>query len=635
MKHIIIGTAGHIDHGKTTLIKALTGRETDTLKEEKARGISINLGFTFFDLPSGKRAGIIDVPGHEKFVKNMLAGVSGIDIVLMVIAADEGVMPQTKEHLEILQLLNIKKGLVVLTKKDMVDEEWLEMIKEDVKDRVKGTFLENSPIIPVSSKTGEGIDKIMEYVEEASEEVEAKDTIGHFRMPVDRVFSVSGFGTVVTGTIFGGRINTGETVEIYPQKITGKIRNIQVHDKDVTFAEAGQRCALNISGVKGEEVSRGNVISKEDIMEPSLTIDCNLYYLKSAEKPLINRQRVRLYHGTDEILCRVIILDKEEVKPGENAYVQLKLEEPIAAQRNDRYVIRSYSPMITIGGGAIIEPVAKKAKRLNKEYLEELKIKESGSADSIVESIVNKLSSNYPGNNEILKALGKNEDRLADILDTLVKEKKIIRLDAGDKPVYIHNKFLMKKIEEASELLKEFHKNNPLKAGISKEEFKNKVFGKNLKQRNYDEILDVLLKGDIIKITGNNVALYDFQIVYDAYQKEIKETILKQFKEGKYMPPRLEDLSANIKNKKDFKAVLDSLLDQGELYKVNEECILYNEYFTEAKNMLTQHIQSNDFITAGDFRDLLDTSRKYAVAILEHFDSLKITKRVEDKRFLM
>jgi len=635
MKHIIIGTAGHIDHGKTTLIKALTGRETDTLKEEKARGISINLGFTFFDLPSGKRAGIIDVPGHEKFVKNMLAGVSGIDIVLMVIAADEGVMPQTKEHLEILQLLNIKKGLVVLTKKDMVDEEWLEMIKEDVKDRVKGTFLENSPIIPVSSKTGEGIDKIMEYVEEASEEVEAKDTIGHFRMPVDRVFSVSGFGTVVTGTIFGGRINTGETVEIYPQKITGKIRNIQVHDKDVNFAEAGQRCALNISGVKGEEVSRGNVISKEDIMEPSLTIDCNLYYLKSAEKPLINRQRVRLYHGTDEILCRVIILDKEEVKPGENAYVQLKLEEPIAAQRNDRYVIRSYSPMITIGGGAIIEPVAKKAKRLNKEYLEELKIKESGSADSIVESIVNKLSFNYPGNNEILKALGKNEDRLADILDSLVKEKKIIRLNAGDKPVYIHNKFLMKKIGEASELLKEFHKNNPLKAGISKEEFKNKVFGKNLKQRNYDEILDILLKGDIIKITGNNVALYDFQIVYDVYQKEIKETILKQFKEGKYMPPRLEDLSANIKNKKDFKAVLDSLLDQGELYKINEECILYNEYFSEAKNMLTQHIQSNGFITAGEFRDLLDTSRKYAVAILEHFDSLKITKRVEDKRFLM
>lgn len=635
MKHIIIGTAGHIDHGKTTLIKALTGRETDTLKEEKARGISINLGFTFFDLPSGKRAGIIDVPGHEKFVKNMLAGVSGIDIVLMVIAADEGVMPQTKEHLEILQLLNIKKGLVVLTKKDMVDEEWLEMIKEDVKDRVKGTFLENSPIIPVSSKTGEGINKIMEYVEEASEEVEAKDTMGHFRMPVDRVFSVSGFGTVVTGTIYGGRINTGEAIEIYPQKITGKIRNIQVHDKDVNFAEAGQRCALNISGVKSDEVSRGNVISKEDIMEASLTIDCNLYYLKSAEKPLINRQRVRLYHGTDEILCRVIILDKEEVKPGENAYVQLKLEKPIAAQRNDRYVIRSYSPMITIGGGAIIEPVAKKAKRLNKEYLEELKIKESGSADSIIESTINKLSSNYPGNNEILKALGKNEDRLVEILDSLVKQKKIIRLEAGDKPLYIHNKFLMKKIEEVNELLKEFHKKNPLKAGISKEEFKNKVFGKNLKQRNYDEILDTLLKGDIIKITGNNVALYDFEIVYDSYQNEIKETILKQFKEGKYMPPRLEDISANIKNKKDFKAVLDSLLDQGELYKVNEECILYNEYFSEAKHMLTQHIQSNGFITAGDFRDLLDTSRKYAVAILEHFDSLKITKRVEDKRFLI
>lgn len=634
MKHIIVGTAGHIDHGKTTLIKALTGRETDTLKEEKARGISINLGFTFFDLPSGKRAGIIDVPGHEKFVKNMLAGVSGIDIVLMVIAADEGVMPQTKEHLEILQLLNIKKGLVVLTKKDMVDEEWLEMIKEDVKDRIKGTFLENSPIIPVSSKTGEGIDEIIDYIEKATEEVEAKDTIGHFRMPVDRVFSVSGFGTVVTGTIFGGRINIGENVEIYPQKITGKIRNIQVHDQDVNFAEAGQRCALNISGVKSHEVSRGNVISKEDIMEPSLMIDCSLYYLKSAEKPLVNRQRVRLYHGTDEILCRVIILNKEEVKPGEYAYVQLKLENPIAAQRNDRYVIRSYSPMITIGGGTIIEPVAKKAKRLSKEYLEELKIKESGSVHSIIESTIKKLSINYPGNNEILKALGKNEDKLPDILEDLVKERKIIRLEAGDKPVYLHNEFIINKMEETNDLLKEFHKNNPLKAGISKEEFKNKIFGKNLKQKNYDEILDILLKSELIKITGNHVALKDFEIVYDSYQKEIKDIILKEYKEGKYQPPRLEDIGAPIKNKKEFKAVLDSLLEQGELYKVNEECTLYKDYFYEAKDKLIHYIESNGYITAGDFRDLLDTSRKYAVAILEHFDSLKITKRVEDKRFL-
>lgn len=634
MKHIIIGTAGHIDHGKTTLIKALTGRETDTLKEEKSRGISINLGFTFFDLPSGKRAGIIDVPGHEKFVKNMLAGVSGIDIVMLVIAADEGIMPQTKEHLEILQLLNIKNGAVVLTKKDMVDDEWLEMIKEEVREKIQGTFLENSPILPVSSRTGEGMDKVMEYLDKASEEVEAKDTIGHFRMPVDRVFSISGFGTVVTGTIYGGRVTIGDIIEIYPQRIKGKIRNVQVHDKDVNFAEAGQRCALNISGIKTEEISRGDVIAKEGILEPSLMIDCSMYYLKSADKPLINRQRVRLYHGTDEIFCRVVILDREEINPGESAYVQLRLEKPISAQRNDRYVIRSYSPMVTIGGGAIIEPVARKAKRLNKEYIEELKIKESGSVNSIIESTVDKLSKDYPGNNEILKALGKNEEKLPEILENLVQEKKIICLQSGDKNIYIHNKFFMKKLEETEALLKEFHKNNPLKPGISKEEFKNKIFTKSLKQKNYDELLKLLIEENLIKITGNSIALDSFQVVYSKEQQEIKNYILKEYTEGAYAPPKVEDLSSKVKNKKEFKAVLESLIEQGELYKVSEDCILKSDYFIKAKEDLIEFIEKNGAVTAGEFRDMLNTSRKYAVAILEHLDSLKITKRVEDTRVL-
>ena len=306
MKHIIIGTAGHIDHGKTTLIKALTGRETDTLKEEKDRGISINLGFTYFDLPSGRRAGIIDVPGHEKFIKNMLAGISSIDVVLLVIAADEGIMPQTREHFEILQLLNVKKGIIVLTKADLVDAEWIEMIKGDMRDEFKGTFLENAPIHAVSSKTKMGFEPLVEEVDKLTEEVDAKDTEGHFRLPVDRVFSVSGFGTVVTGTIISGRIKVGDTVEVYPSKVVTKVRGIQIHDKPEEFGEAGQRCAINLANIKISEISRGDVVSKENIMEPSFSIDCALYYLKSAEKPLVNRQRVRLYHGTDEILCRVV-----------------------------------------------------------------------------------------------------------------------------------------------------------------------------------------------------------------------------------------------------------------------------------------------------------------------------------------
>lgn len=343
MKHIIIGTAGHIDHGKTTLIKALTGRETDTLKEEKDRGISINLGFTYFDLPSGRRAGIIDVPGHEKFIKNMLAGISSIDVVLLVIAADEGIMPQTREHFEILQLLNVKKGIIVLTKSDLVDAEWIEMIKGDLKDEFKGTFLENAPIHAVSSKTKTGFEALVMDIDKITEEVAAKDTEGHFRLPVDRAFTISGFGSVVTGTIISGRVKVGDTIEVYPSKVVTKVRGIQIHDKPEEFGEAGQRCAINLANIKLSEIGRGDVVSKVNIMEPSFSIDCVLYYLKSAKKPLVNRQRVRLYHGTDEILCRVVILDREEIAPGESAYVQLRLEKQINAQRNDRFVLRSYS----------------------------------------------------------------------------------------------------------------------------------------------------------------------------------------------------------------------------------------------------------------------------------------------------
>jgi len=409
MKHIIIGTAGHIDHGKTTLIKALTGRETDTLQEEKNRGISINLGFTYFDLPSGRRAGIIDVPGHEKFIKNMLAGISSIDVVLLVIAADEGIMPQTREHFEILKLLNIKKGIVVLTKSDLVEADWLDMIKEDIKEEFKDTFLEDAPIHAVSSKTKMGFEELIVDIDKLTEEVEAKDTEGHFRLPVDRSFSISGFGTVVTGTIISGKVSLGDTVEIYPGKVKAKVRGIRVHDVPSELGEAGQRCAINLANIKVSEVQRGNVVAKEDIMEPSLIIDCKLYHIKTAEKSIVNRQRVRLYHGTEEIICRIIPLDKEEIKPGQWAYVQLRLEKPITVQRNDRYIIRSYSPMNTIAGGIIIEPNAKKSKKVTVEYLEELKLKESGKSTNILENTVKNLSDTYPDSLAILKSLGKNK----------------------------------------------------------------------------------------------------------------------------------------------------------------------------------------------------------------------------------
>ncbi len=631
MKHIVIGTAGHIDHGKTTLIKALTGKDTDTLKEEKERGISINLGFTFFDLPSGKRAGIIDVPGHEKFIKNALAGVSGIDVVLLVIAADEGIMPQTKEHFEILQLLGIKKGIIVITKVDLVDKEWLKMLKEDINDYFKDTFLQYAPIHFVSSKTGTGIKELVNDIDKITEEVETKDIEGFFRMPIDRAFTVSGFGTVVTGTIISGKIKEGDIVEIYPSHILSKIRGIQVHENQVEFAEAGQRCAINLSNIKLNEIKRGDVIATKNTMAPSLITDCSFYYLKSCEKPLKNRQRVKLYHGTNEILCRIIILDKEEILPGEKSYVQLRLEEPLTAQKNDKFVIRNYSPMYTLGGGTIIEPLAKKAKRFDKNYIEELNIKESGNFESILEKTLEKISYEYPNINTISKSIGKNEINIQNKLEELVQCKKIIKLISLDKPIYIHKNFIKHKSEEIEKYLIHFHKNNPLKIGASKEEIKIKIFGKNIKQKIYDEILEILKNKKIININGNYIFLYNFKVKYNKENQLIKDKIINLYMNSKYMPPKYDEI---VQNKKDFKIVYDSLIDSGELIKVSEDYILLKKHYEYAKEIVIKFINENGNISVAKMRDMLNTSRKYAVILLEHFDNIKLTKRLGDIRVL-
>ena len=634
VKHIIIGTAGHIDHGKTALVKALTGRETDTLKEEKDRGISINLGFTFFDLPSGRRAGIIDVPGHEKFIKNMLAGVSSIDIVLMVIAADEGIMPQTREHFEILKLLGVKKGIIVLTKIDMVEEEWLSMVVDDVKEQFKGSFLEEAQMHCVSSKTGQGLAELACEIDTMTEEVAQKDITGHFRLPVDRVFSISGFGTIVTGTVISGKIEEGQTVMIYPSKLMSKIRGIQVHDDQVKTAQAGQRCALNITNVKTKEIDRGDVISIENVMEPSLMVDCRLYYLKSTSKPLVNRQRVRLYHGTSEIICRVIILDTQEISPGEEAYVQLRLEKPLTAQRNDRFVIRNYSPMYTIGGGSIIEPLAKKAKRFHNEYIEELKIKESGHSEDIIEKTVEKLSSEFPRISDIIKALGKNEGDVKEKLDILVSNQKLMKLEGGDSPVYIHINYLNKRIDALLKLTSDYHKINPLKLGISKEEIKIKVFGKSIKQKTYDDLLLGLEQKKVINLKSKFICEYGYEIVLTSPQLLERDTIIKAFEEAHYIPPKYEDLLDASKDKKIFKMVFELLLDQEIIFKINEECCLLDDYYVEVKHKVKNYIDENGSITVAQFRDMANSTRKYSLIILEHLDGIKFTKRKDDVRVI-
>lgn len=634
MHHIIIGTAGHIDHGKTTLIKALTGRETDTLKEEKDRGISINLGFTYFDLPSGKRAGIVDVPGHERFVKNMLAGIGGIDIVVLVIAADEGIMPQTREHLNILELLDIKRGIIAVTKKDAVDEEWLKMITDDIKKEVNGTFLKDAPMIAVSSITGEGLDELTKVIDEITDEVEEKDTVTDFRIPVDRVFTVSGFGTVITGTLISGNIKEGDACEIYTNGVKTKIRGIQVHEKSVKEAFAGQRVAINLANVKTEEVDRGNVVAKPGIMESSLMIDCRLKYLKDAPRQLNNRDRVRIYHGTSEILGRVVILDKEAVNPGESALIQIRLEAPLAARRGDKYVIRSYSPMVTIGGGTILDPNASKHKVLDSRVIEQLLLKEKGDPSDVVEQAINNNSSAFPKKDEIIKLSGKGIADIDEIITGLVKKGKIIEIPFTDGNIYIHKNYIENIKSKSIDLLEAFHKSNPLKTGMLKEEFKNKIFGKGIKQKLYDKLIEILNE-DTIDLSSNYISKKGFEIKLDKRQEEIKTKIFNVFKETGYQPPKPDDILKGFgREEKAAKMVFDALVDMDALMKINDEIYLTSENVAKAKAILQEFIAKNGSITAGEFRDSVGASRKYAVPVLEYFDSIKFTKRVEDKRIL-
>ncbi len=360
MREIVLGTAGHVDHGKTSLIKALTGIDTDRLKEEKKRGITIELGFAFLDLPCGHRIGIVDVPGHEKFVKNMVAGVTGMDLLAFVIAADEGIMPQTREHFEICRLLGVEKGLVILTKIDMVDEEWLELVEDEVREFCVGSFLEDAPILRVSSTTGEGIPDVLQVLDDFVRSHDFSDSLGPFRLPVDRVFAMKGFGAVVTGTSISGRIALGDELRFYPGELMTKVRGIQVHSKSVDQVEAGHRTAINLQGVDVEQIDRGMVAAPPGTLKPNYMLDCRFLYLASNTKPLKHRTRVRVHLGTDEIIGRISILEHDEVKPGEETGVQLLLERPVAVWPGDRYVIRSYSPVATIGGGRVLDNLSPK-----------------------------------------------------------------------------------------------------------------------------------------------------------------------------------------------------------------------------------------------------------------------------------
>lgn len=627
MKNIIIGTAGHVDHGKTALIKALTGIETDRIKEEKKRGITIELGFAYLDLPDGEKAGIIDVPGHEKFVKNMLAGAGGIDLALLVVAADEGFMPQTREHLGILSLLNISEGIIVITKKDMVDDDWLEVVCEDVRSEIKGTFLENAQIIPVSSYTGEGIEQLKTAIFELIDQnTQIKNLDIPFRIPVDRIFSVEGFGTVITGTLIEGRMKVGDPVTIYPSRIESRVRNLQVHSHDVTEAYAGQRVAVNLAGLKKTDLNKGDVVAVPNSMHTTMMIDIKLNILRDCEREILNGTRLHLYHGARDILCKVILLDRDSIGAGESCYAQLRLEEEIAVKTGDRFVLRFYSPLETIGGGVILDSNPFKHKRNDPAVLESLHIKESGSDKEKISAALHDYSSRFETLDFLQVQTAIPKEQFDQQIQKLLKDKTAFRVSDS---IVIHSDYLTHLKDTAVRLLSAYHQENPLRDGMKKDEFRSKFLHFD-DIAVIDKITDSLVNRKFLKYVNGCVALADFEVQKDDNLEEIEAA----FREGGFSPESPDQIATRFPKVKNYRQVVESLVNTGRLVRVEDKILLHVDYYEKALSMAKEHIAQNGQITLAEMRDLMGASRKFAVAVLEYWDRRNITKKVGDARVL-
>ncbi|MFA5383322.1 MAG: selenocysteine-specific translation elongation factor [Eubacteriales bacterium] len=632
MTNIIIGTAGHVDHGKTALIKALTGIDTDRLKMEKERGISIELGFAFCRLPSGRRAGIVDVPGHERFIKNMLAGVAGIDLVLLVIAADEGVMPQTREHMDIVRLLQINRGIVALTKVDLVDEEFLKLVREDVNDFLKDTPLKESPVVEVSAVTGQGLEELLKKIDEVP--VEGKDNAGQARLPIDRAFSVTGFGTVVTGTLWSGVIHTGDNLEIMPQGLVARVRSLQVHGEKVKEAMAGQRVAVNIAGVGVEQAQRGSVLAKPGFLRSANRLDARISLLANVQKELENRTRLRFYLGTAEILGRVILLDRDKLLPGETAYAQFLLEEPVAAIKGDRFVFRSYSPVHTLGGGVVVDSASRKHKRMREEIIEALVTRELGLPAEQVESYL-KSQKTIRSKSDISRSTGIKEEETDRALEELSGENKVYVLTADHDHFFISREIYKQWVEKLTELLKKYHHQYPLREGFPREELRSRLFPQ-FNTRQLQSLLKIMGAENILSPGSNTIALKGFQPKLEDGQQEIIKKVEDIFYKNGFQPPDWESVSAGEGiGELQSQEVLQLFLRQGTLVKVAEGLYFHAAAIEDAKKLLTGYLEKNNEISIGEIKTLFNISRKYALPLLEYFDRIKVTKRVGDKRFLI
>ena len=633
MQHVIIGTAGHVDHGKTALIRALTGIETDRLKEERERGLSIELGFAYFDLPDGSRAGIVDVPGHERFIRNMLSGAYGMDIVLLVVDAKEGVQEQTLEHLEILDLLGISTGILVMTKVDLVTADELAESAELAQEMLVGTTLEGSPIVHVSAVTGEGVDRLKQMIVDSVNAVageERRDGIP--RLYVDRVFTMPGFGAVVTGTLIGGSIHREQRLMILPRGREVRVRGVQVHNQPAEEARAGQRTALNLSGITAEEIERGNVVCPIGLAKVTDNIDVSLHVLSSFPRMLEHWTRLRFYLGTNETFCRTILLVDEGVSRGDTAQIQLRLEQPILTFRGDRFIVRDFSAQHTVGGGKVINPFAPRHTRFTEETLETLDRWEKADDAAVVNLVLAQSRELCLLENFLRYYLTSPGTVLSGILKNLEQEQKIVRWP-GSTPLISARDRAEKAKTDLVKALAQFHQQTPLVPGQNASQLRLQL---GLDEIAFEKIVDGLIRQEQAVKDGNLLRLSSHQIQFSEEEEAIKEQVERIFLDAGINVPNMRELIEQLPaySPQSIQETFYALMNLGRFIKIADNFFIHAQTFERTIDLLTRYLQDNGIISVAEFRELAQTSRKYAVPFLEYCDGQGITIREENHRRL-
>lgn len=618
MRDIVVGMAGHIDHGKTTVVKYLTGVDTDTLPEEKSRGMTINLGFTQIKFDDGSRVGLIDVPGHEKFIKNMSAGVSGVDYLLMVIACDDGIMPQTEEHFQILKLFGVKKGMILLTKRDLVDEKRYEEVKKQCREYFKGSFLENSPLLPLSITDIESYNTLKNLLKEELKKIDLEEKERYFRMDIDRVFSVKGFGCVVTGTVKSGKISVGDTLTIYPQNKMVKVKGLESHGEKKDSIGTGNRCAINLAGIESSEIKRGDIIGKSLLTGDK--IECKLTLLESSPK-IKNNHRIRLNIGTDEIIGRVKIYEKNCILAGESAFVQIDLEEVLGGVLKERGIVRNYSPISTIGGIELLDFSKKEFNRKDTKQIELLKVLSQEENEKKVEELI-KIDRELEN---IFSLFGEEIS-----LENLIETKKVFLLDKK----YIHRDTLLEKISIIVDELEKFYSENRLVRGILKSQIKERYF-KNYSLKDYNKFFDLDLVKEKITVVDELVALKEFKIRLNKEEKNMKEEIFSYYKEQKFNLKPYSYYLEVTKDKNLFEQVHRYMVEEGFIQYLEEEYYILNGYLKESTKLITNFLEKNRKIQVKEAKEVLNNSRDSSILILRKLDTLKVTKNIDGVRVLI